>query len=186
VPHDQILTTRVGLRFPERVEFETWARAGSHLARISDSSIWCLGDWLAYGQDRYSDGYQRTVEAVGLDYKTLRNYAWVTRRFDWSRRRAKLSFQHHAEVAAMGEAEQDRWLDRAEEAGWSRNKLRQHVRQSRDVSETGEQSVVLPRLAVPREQFGRWREAAEHSSSNFADWVVAVLDEAAARETGAA
>ena len=41
-----------------------------------------------------------------LDYQTLRNYAWVARRFAMSRRRDTLSFGHHAEVPALPEPEQ--------------------------------------------------------------------------------
>jgi len=65
-----------------------------------------------------------------LDYGTLRNYAWVARRFALSRRRDMLSFGHHAEVAAMPEAEQEYWLGKAEELSWSRNQLRREVRAS--------------------------------------------------------
>ena len=50
-----------------------------------------------------------------LDYQTLRNYAWVARRFPAGRRRAGVSFAHHAEVARLPEPEQDYWLRRAED-----------------------------------------------------------------------
>ncbi|CAL9572355.1 hypothetical protein SUDANB95_04821 [Actinosynnema sp. ALI-1.44] len=181
VANDRILTTRVGLRIPERIDFETWARAGGQLARISDSSTWCLGDWLVHGQDRYTEGYRKVVEEVGLDYQTLRNYAWVARRFPWARRRPELSFQHHAEVTPLDDAEQDRWLDDAQRHGWSRNELRRRLRASRRTGRAESHEVALPRLAVPAEQFERWRTAAEQSRSGFTDWVVAALDEAAAR-----
>ena len=59
--------------------------------------------------------------ATGLDYQTLREYGVVARRFEWSRRRDNLSFQHHAEVCALTGAEQDRWLDLAAPNRWSRS-----------------------------------------------------------------
>src|SRR5689334_13537181 len=61
---DPILTTRVGLRIPDGVTFDGWERAGTHLSRIIDSSAWCLGDWLVFGQRRYQDRYRRAVDAV--------------------------------------------------------------------------------------------------------------------------
>src|SRR5262245_53861054 len=83
----QILTTRVGLEFPTGLSFDAWAQAGRKIVQFIDSSAWYLGDWLVYGQDRYDDRYRLALHRAGLDYQTLRNYAWVVRRFDISRRR---------------------------------------------------------------------------------------------------
>jgi hypothetical protein len=48
-----------------------------------------------------------------------------------SRRRDKLSFQHHAEVAPLPEPDQDLWLNRAERLGWSLSELRRQLRNAR-------------------------------------------------------
>lgn len=176
----RVYVTRVGLRFPGRVPFEVWEEAGEHIARIADSSTWSLGDWLVYGQDEYADRYQRAVDMLGLDYQTLRNYAWVARRFSPSRRRSTLSFQHHAEVAALPVADQDMWLDQAEERAWSRNQLRRQVRANRTAAaaEVSAQAV-LSKVSVSAERVSRWREAANQSSSPFETWVIEALDRAA-------
>jgi hypothetical protein len=47
-----------------------------------------------------------------------------------SRRRDTLSFTHHAEVAGLGEPEQDFWLRKAEEDTWSAKRLRREVKAS--------------------------------------------------------
>ena len=179
----RILTTRVGLRLPESLNFGTWERAGLQLARIADSSAWCLGDWLVYGQSNYVDRYRHAVETAGLEYQTLRNYAWVARRYELWRRHEKLSFQHHAEVAALPPEEQDRWLKRAEENGWSRNQLRNHRRLSDNGGQPPElASVALLKLSVDYEQVEQWREAARRSSKRYEQWVMTALDAAARRE----
>ena len=98
--------------------------------RIADSSAWCLGDWLIYGQHLYADRYRHAVAMAGLDYQTLRNYAWIARKFEPARRRAGLAFQHHVEVAALPPQVQDHWLDLAENFRWSRNELRKQIRDS--------------------------------------------------------
>jgi len=179
----KILTTRVGLRIPDDLPFESWQRAGLQISRIVDSFAWCLGDWLVYGQRRYTDRYRRAVDAVGLDYQTLRNYASVARRVDINSRRSRLSFQHHAEVAALPPTEQDRWLARAEAASWSRNQLRQHLRASRG-QDPGTEIVTtsMPRMYVPLTRVERWREAAARRSQEFENWIVTVLDHAAEEE----
>lgn len=180
-PGNQILTTRVGLKFPAEVSFDSWQRAGSQISRVVDSFAWCLGDWLVYGQRRYTDRYRQAVEAVGLHYQTLRNYASVARRVDLTRRRPALSFQHHAEVAALSDVEQETWLSRAEQRGWSRNQLRQHLLTARQDRTTGTTTAVLPKLVVQNERIARWRMAADRSSSQFEHWVVTALDQAAAQ-----
>ena len=180
---DQILTTRVGLRLPAGLSFEEWKQAGPKLFRIADSSAWCLGDWLVHGQERYGDRYRIATQEAGLDYQTLRNYAWIARKFEMSRRRERLSFQHHAEVASLPPDQQDMWLDRAEKLGWSRNQLRRSVR-GRDQQEdwqAGADAAYIPRMRVPQPTLERWQAAARTASSGFSSWVVEVLDQAAAR-----
>ncbi|MDT7726213.1 MAG: hypothetical protein QOI21_2789 [Actinomycetota bacterium] len=64
--HDQVLISRVGLRFPPSLTYNSWERAGAQLSRILDSSAWCLGDWLVCGQENYADRYIRAIDAAGL------------------------------------------------------------------------------------------------------------------------
>jgi hypothetical protein len=136
--HGHVVVPRVGLQFSHQLPFETWLGIGRHLAAVSTSSAWCLGDWLVYGQELYPGRYQDALEWTGLDYQTLRNYAWVARRFGLSRRRDTLSFGHHAEVAALPEPEQEFWLRKAEQIGWSTSRLRREVRASLRERENGQ------------------------------------------------
>jgi hypothetical protein len=83
-----------------------------------------------FGEQAYAGRYRQAIKRTSLDYQTLRNYAWVARRFAMSRRRDTLSFGHHAEVAALPEPEQDFWLRKAEEHRWPVKHLRRQVRVS--------------------------------------------------------
>jgi hypothetical protein len=175
------MTTRVGLHLPDQLPYDAWEEAGQKIFRIVDSSAWCLGDWLVYGQDRYDDRYRRAVDAAGLDYQTLRNYAWVARKFELSRRREQLSFQHHAELASLPPADQDAWLDRAIEHGWSRTQLRREVRAARTGKPAAPPELTrLPELRVADETVRRWRAAAERAGAGLDEWVITTLDRAAA------
>ncbi|MEV0700912.1 LmbU family transcriptional regulator [Saccharopolyspora sp. NPDC050389] len=175
-----VFLTSVGLRFPRRLDFADWERAGRRLTRIVDSSAWCLGDWAVYGKEYYPDRYARAVEATGLDYGTLRNYASVARRVPLSRRRDALSFQHHAEVAALPADEQEAWLEKAEKKGWSRNQLRHQLRLSRSRQPDPEKpEASLRRLSFDAELVDRWRVAAERSGVAFEEWMISILDSAA-------
>ncbi len=177
----QIMVTGVGLDLPPVLEYTAWEQAGRKIARIADTSAWCLGDWLIYGQKSFGDRYQQAIEAAGLDYQTLRNYAWTARKFELSRRRRTLSFQHHAEVASLPAADQDTWLDEAERHSWSRNELRRNVRASRQNRGLKEATEALPKLSPPAERVARWRAAADKANRSLEDWIVDALDDHASQ-----
>lgn len=178
---DQVLTTKVGLRIPADLAFEEWERAGRQLSGLIDSSSWWLGDWLVFGKDHYADRYERGIRAAGLRYQTLRNYAWVARKFEFERRRPALTFQHHAELAALPREEQDMWLDRAERMNWTTKQLRSALRAARERATLGCPQPVDPnkRLLFPGSHVQRWHLAAEHSGIQFEQWVLTTLDTAA-------
>jgi len=143
----------VGLHMPAELSFEDWARAGRQLSRIVDSSAWWLGDWLVFGKSNYSDCYQLAIQRAGLRYQTLRNYAWVARRVPVSRRRAKLTFQHHAEIASLPIEEQNRLLDSTTRGCRSRG--RPAVPGRAPTANAG--SLAVRRGAPPRRRRGRRR-----------------------------
>jgi DNA-binding SARP family transcriptional activator len=124
--------SRTCVRFDPLLPFETWKAIGPRIATYSTASAWWLGDWLAFGQMNYGRRYEDAVAATGLDDQTLRNYAVVARRFASSRRRDSLSFQHHAEVCALSDDDQELWLDIAATRGWSKRELRRHIRATKD------------------------------------------------------
>lgn len=125
-----MILPRTGLTLPDHLSFENWLHIGEMLSVVRTSSAWCLGDWLVYGEAAYTGRYRDAIKQTALDYQTLRNYAWVARRFPLSRRRDTLSFGHHAEVASLSEPEQDYWLRKADALGWSTSRLRREVRGS--------------------------------------------------------
>jgi hypothetical protein len=172
------LPRRVGLHLPSTLPLTDWTRIGRQLSLITDSSVWWLGDWLVHGETSYPGLYKKAVAETALDYQTLRNYAWVTRKFPMARRRVSLSFQHHAEVASLTPAEQDRWLDQAERHRWSRNELRRRVRayHRRDSTAATRTSVVL---RVPSQQEARWRQAADQAGIDLIEWMALALNQAA-------
>ncbi|MEV6173529.1 LmbU family transcriptional regulator [Streptomyces sp. NPDC051954] len=127
----QAQVQKSGMIFPQNLPERSWERIGTNLRELVNSSAWWLADWLIYGETTYGwRRYKEAVERTGLDYQTLRNYAWVARRFEHHRRRDTLSFAHHAEVTRLAPPEQDYWLRKAEQQKWSRNELRRAVRAS--------------------------------------------------------
>jgi hypothetical protein len=133
---------------------------------LADSATWWIADWLVYGESTFLDRYQEAIKRTSLSYQTLRNYTWVARRFELSRRRDSLSFGHHAEVSALDPPEQDFWLRKAEEFHWSCNRLRNEVRQSlRD--RQGVQSLEQAGPAASKDLDGSAGTAAAADPDNF-------------------
>jgi hypothetical protein len=173
-------TTSSGLQLRDGMRFEEWVALGTHIERISSASAWWTGDWLLYGEHAYGTRYQSALAHTRLGYQTLRNYAWVAQRFEMSRRRDSLSFGHHAELAALAEADQEIWLQRAERRCWSRNQLRRQLaatRRRRCVQDASA-SVVL-RLQIPSDREHVWRQAAAVADQDLIDWIAAAVDRAA-------
>jgi hypothetical protein len=65
---------------------------------------------------------------AGYDLEVLRRDAWVAERVHPSRRRPGLSFEHHAEVAALPADQQELFLARAEREGWTLEDMRREVK----------------------------------------------------------
>jgi hypothetical protein len=182
-PDPNARTTPTELRIPLGMTYGAWKRVGTHIALVADSSSWWLGDWIVYGQGQYGKRYLEAIEATQLDYQTLRNYAWVARKFEPPRRRPSLSFQHHLEVAGLPEDDQETWLDRAHIFRWSKSQLRQQLKRAR-------LEPAIPTLAavdtvtinVESDRRTRWAQAAAAADArDLSAWILDALDDAAAR-----
>jgi hypothetical protein len=167
---------RTGVSFDPLLPYEAWRAVGARIGTYSSASAWWLGDWLIFGQTKYGRRYKEAVAVTGLEYQTLRNYAVVARRFAPCRRREALTFHHHAELCALPDSDQERWLDLAVTHGWSRTELRRQLRPERLAAAQG---PGLLRLDVDAERELQWRTAARHRACGLEEWMTRVLDEAA-------
>lgn len=134
IPAKGFQITRTGLmRYPDASE-EDWVRIGKAISMLQDSIQWLIGDWLLFGETVHGVSYNDAAERIGRDIGTVYNWKTVCASVDFSRRREKLSFTHHAEIAALSPEQQDVWLSRAETEGWSSGVLRAEVRKSLNMS----------------------------------------------------
>jgi hypothetical protein len=125
----------VGFVLPDTLPSTQWRALLRAAIRDYSSSRWQLGDLLLHGETAgYGETYDAAIEETGLSYQTIANIKSVSKRFKIYRRRESLAFGHHAEVAVLPDAEQDRLLDLAASAGWSRRALREEVAKIRAVN----------------------------------------------------
>lgn len=123
--------TMVSWRPDPSLSFAEWIGQGRKLGLMGRNVGWWIGDWLRFGNAVYGERYVRAARVTGYDVQTLMNMVYVASHIDPSRRREALSWSHHAEVACLSPAEQDRWLDRAEAERLSVRCLRQELRRER-------------------------------------------------------
>jgi hypothetical protein len=112
----------------EGMSFAEWLEQGRRLGQVGRSVGWWIGDWLRFGNFAYGERYVRASRVTGYDVQTLKNLVYVAAHVEPSRRRDALSWSHHAEVVALEAAEQERWLDRAEQERLSVRCLREEIR----------------------------------------------------------
>jgi hypothetical protein len=110
------------------LDLRAWVEEGRRLGLIGRGVAWWLGDWLRYGNERYGERYSRASRITGYDRQTLMNMAYVASRFAPDRRRERLSWSHHADLAGVSAEEQEHWLDLAEADGLSVRCLREAIR----------------------------------------------------------
>lgn len=144
---------------PQDLDASEWASAGRRIGAVGRCVQWLLGDWIAYGNDKFGERYSRASRITGYDPQTLMNMVYVASRFSVSRRRENLSWSHHEALAALEPEEQDSWLDQAAEHRWSVSDLRAMLRLSRkrELAERAEseepepdEPALVPTMRCPR------------------------------------
>ncbi|HEX2133531.1 MAG TPA: hypothetical protein VHH15_18455 [Actinophytocola sp.] len=128
-----------------------WIMHGERLGSIGRGIAWWIGDWVNYGNAKFGEKYTRAARITGYDAQTLMNMAYVAARFPPHRRRAALSWSHHAEVSALDTADQDDLLAHAERTKLSVRGLRDEVRgrrganrRKKDTDDAAADVVVCP------------------------------------------
>jgi len=129
------------------LEYSAWALIGRKLQFMHGAIHWWLGDWIKEGERRYGQTYAQAIQESPYTYGTLANDKFTAERVESSRRRENLSFSHHQEIAALEPDEQDFWLEQAESNAWTRQELRQAIRDARLVASpeipAGQYPVIL-------------------------------------------
>ena len=122
---------KTGLLFKDSLTFDEWGNVGKLLNQIEGATQWWIGDWLNYGNFKWGEKYKEAIEKTEFNYGYTRNLKSVSNAIELSRRRDKLTWAHHQEIASFDLAEQDYWLDKAEKEGWIVKELRRQIRESK-------------------------------------------------------
>lgn len=165
-------TQAPGLQLAEGLTFEQWAAYLPRLTKSADWLLWALGDWIVYGRSRpeWKAYYTATLKNTGYTGGTIRDMAWVAESVNLSRRRDKLRWSHHREVAGLSPQEQADWLEKAVANGWGVHALRAEIKamQSNHLAPV-HQGRGLVTIEGVRLWFDRWERVA-FAARPLPDW----------------
>lgn len=149
-----IALSRTSLAIKDGANEEDLARLEQWLDAVGGSSLFWWGDYLNHLADTRGEEYARAKAASGYAPASLWQAAWVCRRVAASRRLEALTFSHHSEVAALSPTDQEVWLCRADEEGWSSKQLRAEIRQSKaQVTNGADQAPIDQRASRASQGF---------------------------------
>jgi hypothetical protein len=142
------------------LDHPTWVQAGRKLGALARGGQWWLGDWLLYGAFRWGQKYAEAARVTGYDAGSLRNMSWIASQFPPPRRRASLTWCHHAAVAGLSLAEQERWLDLVAAERLTVADLRAALRTERSHREQASAAPAAPAVQTSHEAVVQVVEAA--------------------------
>ncbi len=135
------LYTRLGLVVPETLNYEEWQALGSKVVETAGSVMWLIGDWLAFGHDKFQDTrwgkrvpselYAQIAARTGYAEQTLQNARWVCSKIPLAQRRETLTFTHAAEIVGRSQPKDyPQWIAKVETEGMSARELREQLRRA--------------------------------------------------------
>jgi len=130
-----VKVTPVGLEIDESLSEEQLSVVFACLHRVTNATNWMWGDALAFAGrkwgNRHTDSkYDEANQITGVAIPTLKAAKFTAEHIPAARRRPKLTFTHHLEIAFAYDdpAIQDNWLDRAIKEKLSASQLRREIR----------------------------------------------------------
>jgi hypothetical protein len=124
-----------GLQLPGELTFEDWQSVGQTLQVIAGASLWWIGDWYLFGEDRFGESAAQAIgDDTGYSARTVQQAAWVSSRFPISSRLESVPWSTHMALAAVeDESERVRILELAAKERWTREQARERVRNRKAV-----------------------------------------------------
>jgi hypothetical protein len=128
-PLSECHLTSTSLAVPETFTEDQCLAVVMQLQSMDKCIRWWLGDAIAAADKRHGAA-KKAAQLAGMTHGSARNCSSLSEKFEVSRRRDSLSWSHHQEVAAKPPAEQEKWLDYAEEQQLSRQALRDAIKEA--------------------------------------------------------
>ena len=160
--------TSTALILPEDLTTAEFQDIAGNLVRNQRALQWHVGDLCVYGEKRWGKTYEQMQTLLGMEYNTLANWAYTAKNVPFSRRREKLSWAIHREVAPLSETDQERWLYEAEAGQMTVAEIRVAIARERERANP-KPSTPSPTLPVTRgETIGQGLEVGPRNETMIA------------------
>ncbi len=116
--------SETNILIPDGTPFEVVERMLDTLKAVRNCSLWWVGDILLFSERAFGEKYSQLLDASDFEYKTLRNVSYVVTHVAPNIRRPELTFWHHAEVAALHQDDQKKFLKIAVDQKLTKGALR--------------------------------------------------------------
>lgn len=123
------------LVIPEDITKAEWGDLGKVLKQLDTTVSWVVGEWAEYANKHWNFSYEKIAERFGYEVSTLMTYTSIVRKVPTLIRNQGLSFGHHRLVANMNAEQQQMWLDRAAQKGWTVAQMRDAMRSKPQVNQ---------------------------------------------------
>lgn len=117
--------TTTGLSIKDGIEFAQWEAIGHELGNVNQGLLWWIGDWLNYGERTYGETYAQAMDATGKSYATVKQAAYMAKKFPPETRREGLTFSHYGVIAGMDDKQSQPLLQKAEKQEWTVSQLKE-------------------------------------------------------------
>lgn len=170
LPNAQVTPT--SLIIPPGMEYEEWDKIGHQIGRVNQGLMWWIGDWLNYGEQAFGEKYAQAMENTGKAYSTVRQAAYMARKYPPETRRDALTFSHYSIVTGLTDDLGNRLLTLAENNAWTVKQLKeQRDKMEADVNpkpDKAEAMVCCPACGAefPIKDFKVKDETQQASSAN--------------------
>jgi len=109
---------------------DDWGAMGQKVfCTLKEASLWWLGDWVIYGEEHFNQESSQYIEDTGYSHESIRNAAWVCKRWHPKQRvYENLTFSHY-QVVVNVEAKEiaETLLNFASFRNWSVSELREEM-----------------------------------------------------------
>jgi N6-adenosine-specific RNA methylase IME4 len=124
------ILTETGIEVEGEPTLSEHQGVGDFISRAHKASGWWVADWLRYGESRkdWKEKLDAVLDVTGYEYETAMNLKYLGENVPSSRRRADVDISKHFEVAPLPAKEQEQWLERTAEHGWTKRELRNEIR----------------------------------------------------------
>lgn len=123
--------TSHGFEMPKNVTSEEFFALGEMLFRMEGSLQWLIGDFALNAKEgtSFGEAYVDLMDKYDRSYSTVSKYKQTAERIPFFRRRKKLGWSHHTEIAQADLTDPQRWalLEECESADWSVKILRDEI-----------------------------------------------------------